>query len=150
MKNFLYFCGLFICLFLITGCGGKTLKCSRNNDSPDGLTKIFQEISVSFKNEKPSSLLFKMNVSIDDQLIKDNNDIVNGLADSASSEFENIKNEHGVSYSISKKDNGFDSKLKIDFDKLDDDTKKKIYLINHQSTYTAIKDALVRDGYSCK
>ena len=121
-----------------------------DNYSYDDQMTINQILIVSFKGDKASSLTFTMNVSFDAELIENNSDIVSNLADSASSEFDNIKDKKGVSYSMSKKDNGFNSKLTINFNKLDDETKKKIYLINHQSPYSSVKSSLERDGYSCK
>lgn len=150
MKRVLCLCCGIIGFSLLTGCGGKTLKCSRVNDIPDNQMHIKQELNVSFSGEKASNLIFKMDVSFDNELIENNPTIVDDLSGTASSEFDSIKNEKGISYSISKDNDGFSSKLKINFNKVSDDTKKKIYLINHQSSYSTIKGNLEKDGYSCK
>lgn len=150
MKKCLYFCFAFVGLFLITGCGKKTLKCTRENNVYDDQMKMTQGLNISFNGEKASSLTFTMDVLLNNDLIDNNPNIASELADTASSEFDNIKDERGVSYSMSKKDNGFNSKLKINFNKIDDETKKKIYLINHQGSYSSIKSNLEKDGYSCK
>ena len=150
MRKALYFCFSLIGLFFITGCSEKTLKCSRENNAYDDQMKMSQSLNVSFNGDKASSLVFTMNVLLNEELIDGNPNIASELADTASSEFDDIKNKHGISYSLSKKDNGFNSKLKINFNKVDDDTKKKIYLINYQSSYSSIKSSLERDGYSCK
>lgn len=150
MRKGLNFCFAVISIFLITGCGEKTLKCTRENNSYDDQMKMTQNLNVSFSGDKASSLNFTMDVSLSKELIDSNPDIASELADTASSEFDDIKDKHGISYSMSKSDNGFTSKLKINFNKVDDETKKKIYLINHQSSYSTIKRNLERDGYSCK
>ena len=150
MKKGLYFCFSIVGFFLVTGCGEKSLKCTRENNAYDDQMKMTQGLNVSFDGDKASGLTFTMDVSLDKELIDGNPNIASELADTASSEFDNIKDNRGVSYSMSKKENGFSSKLKINFNKVDDDTKKKIYLINHQSSYSSIKNNLERDGYTCK
>ena len=145
-------CYFFACLglFLITGCAEKTLKCTRENNAYDDQMKMSQGLNISFNGDKVSSLVFTMDVLLGKDLVDVNPNIASELADTASSEFDSIKDKHGISYSISKKDNGFNSKLKINFNRVDDETMKKIYLINHQGSYSSIKNSLERDGYSCK
>jgi hypothetical protein len=150
MKKVLCLCYCVVGFSLLTGCGGKTLKCTRENNIPDDQMKMSQELNISFNGDKASNLVFKMDVSFESELIENNPTIVDDLAGTASSEFDNIKDEKGISYSISKKSDGFSSKLKINFNKVDNETKKKIYLINHQSSYSTIKSNLEKDGYSCK
>lgn len=150
MKKCLYFCVSLIAVFFMTGCSNQTLKCSKDDNENDGMS-MHQGLNVSFKNDKVSNFVFVMNVSIDEQLISNNPDIANNLADSASSEFDNIREKNGVSYSMSKKDNGFNSKLKVNFNKTDNETMKSVsYLINHQASYSVIKNDLEKSGYSCK
>ena len=150
MKKVLCLCCGIVGFSLLTGCGGKTLKCTRENDIPEDQMKMNQVLNISFKGDKASNLVFKMDVSFDKELIENNPTIVDDLSSTAGSEFDNIKDAKGISYSMSKKDDGFNSKLKIDFDKVDNETKKKIYLINHQSSYSAVKSSLEKSGYSCK
>ncbi len=150
MKKVLYLCCGIVGFSLLTGCGGKTLKCTRENDIPDEQMKMNQVLNISFKGDKASNLVFKMDVTFDNELIENNPTIVDDLSGTAGSEFDNIKNQRGISYSMSKKSDGFSSKLKINFDKVDNETKKKIYLINHQSSYSTVKSNLEKDGYSCR
>lgn len=150
MKKILCLCCGIVGFALLTGCSDKTLRCTRENNIPDEQMKMSQELKVSFKGDKASDLVFKMDVSFESDLIENNPTIVDDLSGTAGSEFDSIKDEKGISYSMSKKSDGFSSKLKIDFDKVDNETKKKIYLINHQSSYSTIKGNLEKEGYSCK
>lgn len=144
MKKFLYCCCFVLCLFLFTGCGSKTLKCSKESNNNNEM-KMFQSINVSFKNDSVSKLSMNINVQLSENYI----DLRDSLIQSIENEFDDFNGEKGISYSTKKKDDGFDFKLDANFNKLSNDVKNDLSIINYESSYDAAKQEFENSGYSC-
>lgn len=145
MSKRLFF-GFVICgLFLITGCSSKNLNCTRESDYSSEMS-MKQVLTIKFKGEHVSYLDMKMNVLLSDSYI----DFKDSLIESIESEFSNFNGKRGVSYSTSDNVEGFDFRVKINFDKLDDNSKKDIDIVNYEKSYDSIKSELEESGYICK
>lgn len=139
------YCFLLVCVLLFTGCGSRTLKCSRENNYSDEM-KMIQKLDIKFKSEHIKKLAMDMNVELGDEYLS----FKDSLITSVESEFSDYSNERGVSYSTSDTENGFNFKLKVNFNKLSDDLKKSIDIVDYEKSYDSIKNDLEESGYICK
>ncbi len=145
MRKISYFCLLIVGLLVFTGCGNKkSLKCSRNNDYNDQLS-MEQVLNIVFKSDKLSSLSMDMNVSLTDDYV----DFKNSLIESAESEFKDIDSK-AIKYSTKETSNGFKFNVKINYNKLSDEEKDELYIVDYEKDYDALKADLVEAGYNCK
>lgn len=145
MKKYLYCVFVFLFIFLISGCGSnKSLKCTRDNDYNNQLT-MNQKLNISFKNDKLNKLSMEMNVSLSDEYLS----FRDSLIESAESEFKEI-NSKAVSYSTKQSDNGFTFNVKVDYNKLSNEEKQDLYIVDYEKDYNGIKTELIDAGYNCK
>lgn len=149
MKRFFI---LFSCIsiLVLAGCGSnssngnKTLECS--STGPVGIASSEQNYKIYFDNESVVKLSIDINVTLNEQddITRDN------LENDVSNAFDVYKNRDGVSYSSNVKDNGFNVRLDVNFNKLSDEDKASISLINSEKSYDEIKNEFESDGFSCK
>lgn len=148
-KSFLCACLVFS-LFMFTGCNRVTLKCEKTIEEDIIFKEGNQKISVVFKDDAISKLDYYTSYTFTDDSIGKDNELVDKMSESVSSEWSEITGKDGVYFSISKNNTGFDSKLKINFSKLNVEDKKKVYIINYKGSYSTIKKDLENGGYICK
>lgn len=148
MKRFLLYISCFIFVFLV-GCKSKSgstkmLECNSTNSV--GSTTSEQNYKIYFDSDKVEKLSIGIDVSLSEQddVTRDN------LESDVSKAFESYKNRPGISYSSNVKDNGFSVKLDINFDKLSEEDKANISLINSEKSFDDIKVELEGNGFSCK
>lgn len=151
MKRCLSFTGVFFCFILfLTGCKYKSannsriLECSSTNSLGSTLTE--EVYRIHFEEEKVEKFSMNLSVTLDepDDTTRDN------LENDVNNAFGNYKNRDGISYSSNIKDNGFVIKMDINYDKLSDEDKAYINIINSEKTYDDIKLELENSGFSCK
>lgn len=150
MKKGVYF--IFVCsaLFFISGCNRVSLKCTRNSESSYDFGSTYEKYNIVFKNDVVYKFDSIMEVTLSENTLSSDPNIIDSLADTTTSSFPNLLDKKGVSYSVSKKKDGFTSKLKINFDKLDGETKKSVTLINYKGSYSENKKSLESVGFECK
>lgn len=149
MKRFFI---LLSCVFVLTlaGCGSKSsngtkvLECS--SIGPVGSASSEQTYKVYFDSERVEKLSVNISVTLNEQddVTRDN------LESDVSNAFADYKNRDGVSYSSNVKDNGFNVRLDVNFNKLSDEDKASISIINSEKSYDEIKSEFESDGFSCK
>lgn len=145
MRKNLYLGCLVLGLLFFTGCGSKSLSCTRENNYSDEMI-MNQDLSVSFKNDKVSKLSMDMDVKLGESYAS----FKDSLIESVESEFSGFSDQSGISYKTSKNDDGFNFKVKINFNKLSDDAKKNLDIVNYENSYDGVKAELEDAGYSCK
>jgi uncharacterized lipoprotein YehR (DUF1307 family) len=120
------------------------LECNSTNSV--GSTTSEQNYKIYFDSDKVEKLSIGIDVSLSEQddVTRDN------LESDVSKAFESYKNRPGISYSSNVKDNGFSVKLDINFDKLSEEDKANISLINSEKSFDDIKVELEGNGFSCK
>lgn len=147
-KSFLYACLVFS-LFMFTGCNRVTLKCEKEIN--EGIFKDGkQKISVVFKDDVAYKLDYYADYTFTDESLREDSELVDKIAPTVSSEWDDITGKDGVYYSISKNATGLVAKLKINFNKLTSDEKKNVHVINYKGSYSMIKRDLENNGYLCK
>lgn len=145
MSKKLYFCIIGLCLFFLTGCGKNSLNCSINRDYGDDL-KIYQELKIKFSNNHVSKLNLSMNASLDGEYVNNKSSLI----ESVENEFSRIPEKNYVKYSSKDTSEGFNFNVKINYNKLSDDSKKLVSVINYGSSYDSVKLDLEESGYTCK
>ena len=150
MRRCFYIVGMCFVLLFVSGCNRVSLKCTRNSNSSYDFGSTYEKYSIVFKNDVVYKLDSVMEVTLSENTINSDPNIVDSLADTTTSGFPNLLDKKGVSYSISKKKDGFISKLKINFDKLDNETKKSVTFINYKGSYSENKKSLESVGFECK
>lgn len=146
MKRCLYFECLAFCCFLLVGCGNtKSLNCSSKSFLGD-TTTTSQDFVIGFKNEVISSVSMDFDVTL-----KDIDDVTkDSLQSSVNDTFGTYKDLSGVDYSAKVRDDGFNVKIKVNFNKISDSDKKKIVFINYDKNYEQTKEELENNGFTCK
>lgn len=137
--------GIFSLLF-VTGCGDtQKLECSVQQDYYEGI-KTHQNVVAVFDGEMLAKLSIDMDVKLDESSIEYADNLING----STSNFEKYKDKDGFSYSTTKKDDGFEVDLDVNFKETDDDVKDNFSFLNAYSNYEQIKQELESNGYTCK
>lgn len=151
MKRCLSFCTLIIgCSIFLTACGSKSsneskvLECTSNNTVGSTLTE--ETYKIHFEGDKVDRFSMSISVTLNevDNVTRDN------LENEVNDAFGNYKNREGVSFSSNVKDDGFVVKMDINYNKLSDDDKAYINIINSEKSYGDIKLELENEGFSCK
>lgn len=144
MKKYFIFCCCF-CLILLTGCDKKkTLECSRSDNMTD--ISINYDVIVSFNNDIVSNYSLDMDVSLVGDYINERDN----LSDSLQKQYNDFSNSKGFKSNLKYRDDGFKFSLDVDYNKISDDIKKKLSIIDSTNSYDEIKTDLVNDGYICK
>ena len=146
----LFCCFMVLGLFAFTGCSKKVLKCTSSITSYDEFASANKSLKIVFKNDSIYKLDFSTDFTFSEKTLNLDENIVDSTLSTAGAEFDYLTGKSGVSYSTSKRDNGFISRLKINFNKLDADSKKKVHFINYKDTYVNMKKNLENNGYNCK
>lgn len=145
MKKSLYLCIIVFCLVFLTGCGKNSLNCVMNNDYSDDW-KMHQVLKINFSNNHVSRLSINTKVSLGGEY----SNFKSSLIESVESEFSRIPEKNGVKYSSKDTNEGFNFSAKINYNKLSDDSKKLISVIDYEGSYEMIKEDLEDSGYTCK
>lgn len=143
-------CFMVLGLFVFSGCSRKVLKCTSAITSYDEFASANKTLKIVFKNDSIYKIDFSTDFTFSEKTLSLDSNIVDSTLSTAEAEFDYLTGKSGVSYSTSKRDNGFVSRLKINFNKLDADTKKKVHFINYKDSYVNLKKNLENNGYNCK
>ncbi len=145
MRKNIYLSCLILGLFLFTGCGSKSLSCTRENNYSDEMI-MNQSLNVSFKKDKVNKLSMDMDVKLGESY----DSFKDSLIESVESEFSKYSDQSGINYKTTKNDNGFNFKVKVNFNKLSDEARKNLDIVNYENSYDSVKLELEDSGYSCK
>lgn len=145
MKKSLYFGVAIIGTCLLSGCGSKTLVCTRSNDYSDEM-KMNQTVKASFKGDHVSKLSIDMDVTLGENYMEYRDELKASVQD----EFESLKDTDGVSYNAVDTNNGFKFNLDANISKLDDNSKKELDIVNTEQSYDDAKKEFESEGYTCK
>ncbi len=143
MRKISIFVMIILTLF-ISGCDKKkTLICTKSEDTT-GMT-ITTTSTTKFVNDSISNIEMNMTLNLDNSYVKYANTIKNSLEQ----QYKSYKNEKGVSYNTTVKNDVINFVLLIDNKKISSDTRSKLKLSGSES-YDANKKILEKDGYTCK
>lgn len=144
MKKFSFIIILTSVLFL-TGCGGKTLKCSMVNDANEEL-KINQDIIVDFKEEKMVKLNMKISVDLSDNYAS----YADELEKNFKNEYEKYNDKEGLEVKTTKNKKKVSLDFSANLEKMSDKDKEELDIVDSGQTMNDAKTSLEEAGYSCK
>jgi hypothetical protein len=128
-----------------TGCQKeKVLDCSMSQDSTG--MKMSQNIKAVFKGNNVKSITLSMDVELEDTYKSYSDTIISGVE----TQFEDYKDMKGVTFETKKTDDGINVKLEANIDKMDDDSKEALDIVDTKADYDKSKTELEDDGYTCK
>lgn len=146
MKKFL---GVFIAVVMlgaVTGCGDtKTLKCTMEESSDDSL-KTSQVIEATFKKDTVTKITMTTQVKVSDEYAS----YLSLMKSSLESEFEEYQDQKGITVAIDAKDNTLSAKITADLDKMDEETKEELDMVDNTASYDEVKQSMEEEGYTCK
>ena len=145
MKKGFYIGAFVMSACILTGCGSKVLECSRNNDYSEEM-KMNQTIKTTFKKDKITKLSMDMDVKLNETFIEYRDE----LKASIEEEFSNLKDTKGIEYATKDTEDGFKFNLDADINKLDDNAKDQLDLVNTEQSYEDAKAEFESEGYTCK
>ena len=144
MKKYINYIFIIFVAMNITGCGAKSLKCVKVSDN-DGL-RLEQKYYLKFNKNSVKSIDLEFDVDSNGKSI----DSVDGLLQSINDSFSTYYGNKGINYSTSEKSNGFIYNIKINFNKLSNDLKSKINIINYMNSYDMIRYDLEQKDFVCE
>ena len=145
MKKSILFGTLVASSILLSGCGTKTLSCSKI-ETADGYSAN-ETVEAKFVGNEVTNFKLSMTMTLDDEF-KDNMDLFKSMLEE---QFSSYKNKDGLKFEInSKNDIEIDLVLDADLKKMSDDDKKELDFIDTKGSYEATKKEFEDDGYTCK
>lgn len=145
MKRCFYVGAFVVSACLLSGCGSKTLECSRSNDYSEEM-KMNQTVKATFKGNKVTKLSMDMDIELGEAYIEYKEELMGTVED----EFESLKGTKGIDISTKDTTNGFNFKLDADITALDDEAKEELDLVNTEQSYNDAKAEFESEGYTCK
>ena len=145
MKKSFYVGTIIVGTCLLSGCGTKKLECTRSNEYSEEM-KMNQTINAKFKSNHVTFLSMNMDIELGENYLEYKNELIS----SVESEFDNLKDTDGIKYSTKDNENGFTFSLEADINKLSDNEKKELDLINTEQSYEEAKKEFENEGYICK
>jgi hypothetical protein len=145
MKKSLILLAMVVMIGFATGCQKeKVLDCSMSQDSTG--MKMSQNIKAVFKGNNVKSITLSMDVELEDTYKSYSDTIISGVE----TQFEDYKDMKGVTFETKKTDDGINVKLEANIDKMDDDSKEALDIVDTKADYDKSKTELEDDGYTCK
>jgi len=147
MKKKFMLCVPVLALGLLTsGCGNtKVLECTMTDDSSNGM-EMTQTVKATYKKDSLTKMDMTMKVTVDEEY----EDYMDMLEASLTSEFENLEGKKGIKIDTNTKNNVLTFSLVADIDKMDEETKEELNMVEGTETYEEAKEGLEADGYTCK
>ena len=147
-KRYFIMAVLLCCTLLFTGCGKKTLKCSKDYSSSYGNgMKMTQDVVATFSSNKVEKLTMKMNFELPESYTS----YASTYFDSLKSQYESTYGKYdGVKVSVDKSsDMKFTVTISMDYKKLSSADKTAMGFVGSES-YSANKSSFEKEGYTCK
>lgn len=133
---------LLICCMVLTGCGSKTLTCSKTENKES--LKTEEKVIITY-NKQMKTIEHDMKVSLKNSY----EDYIDIVTKSLNDSLKKYKNKKGISVkSVKNKDNVVVS-LKFDGSKMDD-SGKKLAGFDTSKSFNNMKKELEKKGYTCK
>lgn len=142
MKKFICVLSCSLFALVLTGCGTKTLTCTKTSTDDGMETK--ENIKVNFKNDKPSTAEMNMKMSFDEDS-KSYMGMFYGILESTFANYE----QEGLTIETDKTDDEITVKMNVDFNKVES-TDELDFDIEADEDFESVKEDLESDGYKCK
>lgn len=143
MKKTLYITILFLVVISLSGCGSKTLTCTRN--SKQSIYTLNEKITAKY------GMFGVKNIDINMEMELTNNNFISAsvLEKTLDTTYKELK-DNGANLDIKSKDNKVIVDIGIDIKKIDSKKLKKIDLYDTEESYEEAKKSFKKLGYTCK
>ena len=128
---------------MLTGCGKRTLSCSKTSKLEAG--QVTEKQSIIFQNNIPDEYTSSFEFKINDNF----KDFEKGLFESLESSFKKYDDMEGIDYNVKKDGDKFLVTIKCEYDKISGKVKDSLGF-SKNATFTKVLESLETDGYSCK
>lgn len=142
MKKFICVLSCSLFALILTGCGTKTLTCTKTS-TEDGMENK-ENIKVNFKNDKPLTAEMNMKMVLDEDT-KTYADMLYSILESTFEEAE----QEGLTIDTEKTNDAIKVKMNIDFNKVES-TDELDFDIDADEDFESVKEDFEEDGYECK
>lgn len=129
----------------MTGCGGKTLSCTKEDKSNEDL-KIVDTIEAKFSKDKVS----KMSTITEVKAMGAYKKHMDALKSNLEEPFTEVKDQKGITFKTSVKGQTITRRLDVNVKEMDADTLEDLGLIGAYQKYEEAKRKFEEDGYTCK
>ena len=150
MRKIVYLCFICSCMLFVSGCSSISLTCIKETKSVSDFATSSQKYNIIYKNDTIYKINATTEVVFSENTLKSDENIIDNMAATSNSEFDYLEGKRGFSSTISKKSDGYVYKFKINFNKLDDESKKSITFINYKDSFSTMKKNLEKNGFDCK
>lgn len=137
-------CLLLLCI-LLSGCSNKTLNCEKIDTSLYDMS-LKQTLTVKFNGKEVNNIYMHSVINVSGVYKK----YTKILEESIIEEFKNLKDDKAVEIKSKTDDKKVDVSIDVDLKNTNEDTKKKISLINTNQSIENAKKELENQGYKCK
>lgn len=130
---------------LMTGCSSnKELNCTIDQ-SAAGNT-VSQNMVATFSGDKITKLTMKVETKLADEYVP----YIDTFVSQIDAQFENYKDKKGITTNTTKEDSSVIFDMTVDVDKMDDESKDALGIVDVTGSYNESKKALASAGYTCK
>ena len=149
MKKIYSLIAVLLCsTIMLTGCGNKKLKCSKDySDTYGNNIKMTQDVDVDFKNDKIQKFVMNMNFELPDSF----ESYASNYLEQLKSQYESTYGKYnGITVTVNKtSDMKFTISVNVDYKKLST-TDKTTLKISGSEKYSDNKISFEQQGYTCK
>lgn len=139
MKKYLLV--LVVMLLVVTGCGGKKLTCTMEEDGQTA--KIVAEFD---KNDKAKNVKMNMTMQSEEEMTDEEQEYMKTYMELMCSAFD----YEGVTCEVKTDKKAVDLVIEMNFAKMSAETKEELDFSEEESTYDAMKKNFEESGYTCK
>lgn len=145
MKKIMYGVTLIAIALLLSGCGTKTLTCTKETTSSAYTTT--EKMTIIFEND---SVVNKMHISLSMKVADSYQNYMSTIESSIKSAYAQYDDEDGITVDTTV--DGTTVKVEMDVvpSELSDDAKTNLDMDNFTGSYSKTKEYMGNEGYSCE
>lgn len=144
MKKFLMIIPLCISIFIISGCGGKKLVCTKEEETTKDMW-IKQEMAMTFQKGKIETIQLKREVKVAGDFVK----TIDILEKSLKEEFTSF-NDKAVKVKSSRRGKTVKISASANYKKMKDETRKSFGTAPYDKNEKEMKKFFEDQGFTCK
>lgn len=139
---------LSLLLVLVVGCSkkdtSKSLRCEKSSVVSENT--INEVVTATFENDNIKTSDIKIETIVAEKYIP----YIDHLEEQMKEKYKDYYNKGGIDINIATGTGSVNTKININFDNIDDETKTILNLNETVSTYNETKQSLEKSGYKCK
>ena len=145
-KKLILLSAIALTMLLVTGCGNKTRVLSCSINGTESGVKYTQDMDATFKGDKVAKIDMKMAFDISEFP----EDYKPTLEENMRKTYEETYKKTGSSVKVETKDNDILVYINMDLEKMSDEDKAALNVVDTKGSYSATKLDMEKSGYTCK